>query len=166
MVLATTGGRGRPAARWVLLRGLDEGGLVFFTNYRSRKGRELARTPYAAAVFYWAALQKQVRVEGRVVRLGAQESDGYFARRPRDARLAAWASEQSRPLRDRATLSRRFLAMRRRFRGRDVPRPAHWGGFRLVPDAFEFWQNRPHRLHERMRFERGPRGWRVTLLAP
>ena len=166
MTLATTGPRGRPSARVVLLRGLDQRGLVFFTNYRSRKGRDLARQPSAALVFYWPALGRQVRVEGRVTRLPAEESDVYFASRPRAARLAAWASNQSSPIADREALRRSYAAVQARFRGRDVPRPPHWGGYRLVPRVFEFWRSGPHRLHERLRFARGPRGWKVTRLAP
>jgi pyridoxamine 5'-phosphate oxidase len=150
----------------VLLRGLEPEGLVFFTNYRSRKGRELGRRPAAALLFYWPEVGRQVRVEGRTVRLSARESDDYFASRPRQARLAAWASDQSAGIPARGTLLRRFEAARARFRGRDVPRPPHWGGYRLRPTAFEFWRQRPHRLHERLRYERSARGWRVTMLAP
>ena len=166
MALATSGGAGRPSARMVLLRGLDARGLLFFTNYRSRKGRELGRRPFAAVVLYWPKLGRQVRVEGRVRRLSALESDAYFASRPRDARLAAWASDQSTPLRSRAVLLARFRQARARYAGRDVPRPAHWGGFRLIPDVIEFWSSRPHRLHDRVRFTRRAGRWRGTRLAP
>src|SRR6185369_8927908 len=166
MTLATSGRGGRPSARMVLMRGLDARGLAFFTNSRSRKGRELARLPWAAVVFYWPRLRRQVRVEGRIRRLDPAESDAYFATRPREARLAAWASDQSAPISSRAVLQARFRQASARFRGRDVPRPAHWGGYRLVPDAFEFWAARPHRLHDRIRYTRGTKAWRAVRLAP
>ena len=166
MTLATSGPRGLPSARVVLLRGLDRRGLVFFTNYRSRKGRELEAHRFAALVFYWPELGQQVRVEGRVVRTSARESDAYFATRPRAARLAVWASDQSSTVRDRAALLRRYAAARARYRGGDVPRPSHWGGYRLVPRLFEFWRARPHRLHDRLRFARRPGGWTLSRLAP
>jgi pyridoxamine 5'-phosphate oxidase len=166
MTLATSGPRGRPSARIVLLRGLDQRGLAFFTNYRSRKGRELGRRPFAALVFYWPGLGQQVRVEGRVTRLSGEESDVYFASRPRAARLAAWASDQSTAIPDRDTLRRRYASVQARFRGRDVPRPPHWGGYRLVPLAFEFWRSGSHRLHDRLRYARRARGWKVTRLSP
>ena len=166
MALATVGPRGRPSARMVLVRGLDAQGVVFFTNYRSRKGRELARRPDAALVFYWADAGRQVRVEGTVRRLSGPESDRYFAARPRGARLAAWTSDQSRPIPSRAWLLRRYRAIERRFRGRAVPRPAHWGGYRLEPRAIEFWIARPHRLHERRHYRRRAGRWHATLLAP
>ena len=166
MALATADARGRPSVRMVLLRGLDARGLVFFTNYRSRKGAELQRRPHAAVVLYWARLARQVRVEGRVRKLSDRESDAYFASRPRGARLAAWASDQSRAIRSRDALLARYLDLRRRFRGRDVPRPPHWGGYRIEPRAIEFWAGRPHRLHERRLYTRRPGGWRLELLAP
>ena len=166
MALATSGRGGRPSVRMVLLRGVGPRGLLFYTNYLSRKGRELARTPRAAVVFYWADIARQVRVEGRVRRLSAAESDAYFATRPRDARLAAWTSEQSAPIRDRAVLLARFRALRARFAGREVERPPHWGGFRLVPDTYEFWAGRAHRLHDRVRFTRRGERWVRERLAP
>jgi pyridoxamine 5'-phosphate oxidase len=166
MALATADTRGRPSSRMVLLRGLDERGLVFFTNYRSRKGAELERQPQAAALFYWAPLSRQVRVEGRVRKVTETESDSYFSQRPRGARLAAWASEQSEPLRDRDRLVKRFALIRERFRGREVPRPPHWGGYRLEPRTIEFWRARPHRLHDRVLYRRGATGWRASRLAP
>jgi pyridoxamine 5'-phosphate oxidase len=166
MVLATVGRRGHPSARFVLVRGIDPRGLVFFTNYESRKGRELEGHSKAALVFYWSAISRQVRVEGTVRRVSAAESDLYFASRPRGAQLAAWASPQSRVIPSRSYLLRRFQALGRRFKGREVPRPPHWGGFRLEPVAFEFWRSRRYRLHERVRYERRPRGWRLSRLAP
>ena len=138
--------------RMVLLRGIGPRGLLFYTNYDSRKGRDLARLPRAAVAFYWADIARQVRVEGRVRRLTPRESDAYFAGRPRDARLAAWASRQSERIVTRRQLLARFRAMRARYAGGDVPRPPHWGGFRLIPDTFEFWAGRAHRLHDRVRF--------------
>jgi len=150
----------------VLLRGVDARGLLFFTNYGSRKGRELAHRPWAAVAFYWPQLHRQVRVEGRVRRLSAAESDAYFASRPREARLAAWASDQSKPLPSRAVLMARYRAARSRFTGGAVPRPPYWGGFLLVPDAFEFWAGRPHRLHDRVRYTRRAGRWRRERLAP
>lgn len=150
----------------VLLRGLDARGLTFFTNYGSRKGRELAHRPFASVALYWPEIQRQVRVEGRVKRLSAHESDAYFATRPREARLAAWASDQSKPLRSRAVLIARYRAARARFDGLDVPRPPYWGGFLLVPDAFEFWAAGSHRLHDRVRFTRRAGRWRRERLAP
>jgi pyridoxamine 5'-phosphate oxidase len=166
MTLATANRAGRPSARMVLLRGLDARGLTFFTNYRSRKGADLAANPRAAAVFYWPVLGCQVRVEGRVTRLAPEDSDRYFASRPRQARLAAAASDQSRPIRDRATLLARYRVLARRYAGGEVPRPPHWGGFRLSPDAIEFWRSRPYRLHDRIRYERGARAWKTVRLAP
>jgi len=166
MALATATRTGRPSARFVLLRGLDDRGLAFFTNYRSRKGVELSGNPRAAAVLYWHALGVQVRVEGRVSKLSAEDSDRYFASRPRQAQLAAAASNQSRPIRDRAVLLARYRVLARRHARRDVPRPAHWGGYRLTPDAIEFWRSRPYRLHDRVRYVRGPRGWKSVHLAP
>jgi pyridoxamine 5'-phosphate oxidase len=166
MALATSGRAGRPSVRMVLLRGIDARGLLFFTNYRSRKGRELERRPWAAVVLYWPQIQRQVRVEGRVRRLTPRESDAYFATRPREARLAAWASEQSSPIRGRGVLLARFRAMRARYGGLEVPRPPHWGGFLLIPDAFEFWAARTHRLHDRVRYARRAGRWRRERLAP
>jgi pyridoxamine 5'-phosphate oxidase len=166
MTLATASRTGRPSARMVLLRGLDARGLTFFTNYRSRKGVDLAANPRAAVVFYWQALGCQIRVEGRVTRLSSEDSDRYFASRPRQARIAAHAWVQSRRIRDRAQLLARYRALAKRYAGREVPRPSHWGGFRLSPDAFEFWRSRPYRLHDRVRYERTARSWKAAHLAP
>lgn len=167
MALATATPDGAPSVRMVLLRGFDERGFVFFTNYESRKGRELAANPRGALLFYWADQGRQVRVEGSVERVSPEESDAYFASRPRGSQLASWASRQSRRLADRAALEQAWDEARRRFAGGPVPRPAHFGGFRLVPAAFEFWQRGEHRLHERRRCVRTPDGsWRWELLYP
>ena len=166
MTLATVDARGRPRARMVLLKQADARGFTFYTNLRSAKGRELAGRPQAALVLWWPELHRQVRVEGRVVRVGAAESDAYFATRPRGAQLGAWASPQSRVLPSRAALERRLETLRARFAGRDVPRPPHWGGLRIVPRAVEFWQGRPDRMHDRLRYERTGARWKRVRLAP
>ena len=169
IVLATADRRGRPSARNVLLRGLDERGLTFFTAYGSRKGRELADNPYATALFSWVPLLRQIHVGGAVHRLDASENDAYWATRPRGSQLAAWASEQSAVLPDRATLEARFAAVTARYEGHDVPRPEGWGGYRLVPETVELWQGRPNRLHDRLRYQH-PAGdestWEVVRLSP
>jgi pyridoxamine 5'-phosphate oxidase len=166
MCLATADLSGRPAARIVLLRGLDERGLRFYTSYESRKGRELAANPRAAAVFYWAPLHRQVRVEGDVAALSESESDAYFAARPRGHRVAAWASEQSEPLESYAILEERFAHFNERFEGADVPRPHSWGGYLLVPARLEFWQGRPNRMHERTLYTRCAGAWEMSRLQP
>lgn len=166
-VLATAAHGGPLSARAVLLRGFEERGFVFFTDYRSRKARELEANPRGALVFLWAAQRRQVRVEGTVEVVDARESDAYFAQRPRGHRLAVWASRQSAVIASRDVLERRMGALRERFRGRSVPRPPYWGGYRLVPDVFEFWQGRANRLHDRLRYRRLASGrWRVERLAP
>ena len=165
MALATATPAGRPSARMVLLKGADERGFAFFTGYESRKGRELAANPHAALLFHWQPLGRQLRVEGRVERLPTAESEAYFRTRPLGSRLAAWASPQSRPLADRAELERLYEDARNRF-GEHVPLPAHWGGFRLVPDAYEFWQHGDDRLHDRIRYELAAAGWSRLRLAP
>lgn len=165
MGLATAGGDGRPSVRQVLLRGLDARGLVFYTNHESRKGRELAENPAAGLVFLWKELDRQVTVRGAVEPLSAEESDAYFASRPRPAQLGAWASRQSTVLRDREQLEAAVEAADQRYPG-DVPRPPYWGGLLVTPDTFEFWQGRRHRLHDRFRYTRAEAGWRVERLAP
>jgi pyridoxamine 5'-phosphate oxidase len=167
MTLATATPDGRPSARAVLLKGIDARGFAFFTNYESRKGRELDANPHAALVLLWIPLQRQLRVTGRVERLSEEESDAYFATRPRGSQLAAWASEQSRPLPDRAGLEARWAALDERYGGGTVPRPPHWGGYRVEPDEIEVWQGRANRLHDRFAYVRTPDGgWTQTRLAP
>lgn len=166
MVLATAGELAHPSARAVLLRGWDERGFVFFTNYNSRKGREIAADPFAALLFYWDALERQVRIEGPLSAVSAEESDAYFARRPRGHQLAAWASEQSEIVSGRAELERAVERAEERFAGIDVPRPPHWGGYRVRPQRIEFWQGRPNRMHDRLRYERTGGGWTRVRLAP
>ena len=159
--LATVDAGGTPDARMVLLKGVDAAGFRFHTNYRSAKGEQLAGDGRAALVVYWRELDRQVRVQGRVERLAKAESDAYFGTRPRESQLAAWASPQSRPLRDRAELDRLVAAAKRRFEGGEVPRPEGWGGYLLRPDALEFWQGQVGRLHDRFRYIRAGGGWRI-----
>lgn len=166
MALATATPAGRPSARTVLLKAADESGFGFHTNYESRKGSELAANPQAALLFWWQPLGRQVRVEGDVERVPTSDSEAYFRTRPLGSRLAAWASPQSRPLADRAELDRLQAETAARFPGEDVPLPPHWGGFRLLPDAYEFWQHGDDRLHDRIRYERAADGWSRVRLAP
>lgn len=166
MTLATTDRDLRPSARTVLLRGVDERGFVFFTNYASRKARELGMNPNAALVFLWTALERQVCVAGTVAKVTPEESDAYFSGRPRGSRLGAWASPQSTVLADRGQLEAYLGDVGRRFAGRDIPRPPHWGGYRLDPATVEFWQGRPDRLHDRLRYRRERDGWALERLAP
>ncbi|MGN6431092.1 MAG: pyridoxamine 5'-phosphate oxidase [Gaiellaceae bacterium] len=166
MTLATADSDGAPSARMVLLKGAGEDGFVFYSGYVSRKAGELERNPRAALVLYWRPLGKQVRIEGRIERVSEAESADYFATRPRGSQLAAWASQQSEPLAGREELDRRFAELEREYDGRDVPLPPHWGGFRLRPDAIEFWQHRDNRLHDRIRYTRAREGWRSELLSP
>ena len=166
MALATADGAGRPSVRMVLLKGFDPRGFVFYTNLDSRKGADLAANPRAGLLFHWKSLRRQVRVEGPVGAVSDAEADAYFATRGRDSRLGAWASDQSRPLPDRATFEARFDAMRERFGDGDIPRPPRWSGFRVAPERIEFWSDRAARLHERRLFERDGSGWHEGLLYP
>jgi pyridoxamine 5'-phosphate oxidase len=166
MTLATADASGRPAARVVLLKEIDAAGLVFFTDYRSRKARDLAVNPRAAMTFLWKELDRQVRVSGTVAQVSREESAAYFRTRPRGSRLGAWASEQSAVLADRAALEREVARLDAQFPGDDVPLPPHWGGYRVVPDEFEFWQGRESRLHDRFRYVREGDRWRVERLYP
>lgn len=167
MSLATTDELGRPSARIVLLKQLDDRGFVFFTNRLSRKGAQLSDRPAAALVFHWDPLDRQVRVEGEAVAIPDPESDAYFHSRPRESRLNAWASDQSRPIESRAALERRRAKVDDRFpEGTDPPRPVHWGGYRLVPDLIEFWQGHPYRLHDRVEYRRAADGWSARRLMP
>jgi pyridoxamine 5'-phosphate oxidase len=167
MALATASPDGRPSVRIVLLKGIDTRGLRFFTNYGSRKGRELDANPRAAVTIHWATMHRAVRAEGAVERLTEEESDAYFASRGRESRLGAWASRQGTPIPDRAILEAAFAEADARYPGGDVPRPEYWGGYRLVPEAIELWQGRPNRLHDREHFLRtADGGWRSERLSP
>ncbi|GGB24817.1 pyridoxine/pyridoxamine 5'-phosphate oxidase [Sphingomonas metalli] len=166
MALATADAAGQPAVRMVLLKGHGSDGFVFYTNRGSDKASDLAENPKAALLFHWKSLRRQVRVEGSVSLASEAQSDAYFASRGRDSRLGAWASDQSRPLDERATFEARFEAAKARFDGQDVPRPPHWGGYVVVPERIEFWQDRAHRLHERRLFVRDGNGWTEGLLYP
>ncbi|HYI41023.1 MAG TPA: pyridoxamine 5'-phosphate oxidase [Allosphingosinicella sp.] len=166
MALATADAQGRPSVRMVLMKGHDARGFVFYTNFDSRKGEELAANPAAALLFHWKSLRRQVRIEGPVEAVSGAEADIYFATRGRDSQLGAWASDQSRPLDARSTFEARFEEVRRRFEGGDVPRPPRWGGWRVRPERIEFWSDRAHRLHERRLFTRAGEGWSEGLLYP
>ncbi|OGA35186.1 MAG: pyridoxamine 5'-phosphate oxidase [Betaproteobacteria bacterium RIFCSPLOWO2_12_FULL_64_23] len=165
MTLATATDTGRPSARVVLLKGVDARGFVFYTNYASRKGRELAANPHAALVFAWTELERQVRIEGTIKKVSAEESDLYFASRPLGSRLGAWASPQSMVLPDRLTLAKTVAAIVLRY-GKHPPRPPHWGGYRVLPEAIEFWQGRKNRLHDRLLYTKQTRDWTIERLAP
>lgn len=166
MALATAASDSSPSVRMVLLKGADKDGFVFFTGYGSRKGGELDANPYAALLFHWAELGRQVRIEGPVERVSPEESDAYFATRPRGAQLAAAASRQGRVLANRAQLDEAVAELERTYADSDVPRPEHWGGYRVRPETYEFWQHRADRLHDRLRYARDGEGWRLERLAP
>ena len=167
MTLATASRAGKPSARMVLLKEVDARGFVFYTNYQGRKARELKENPFASLVFYWQPLSRQVRVEGAVERVAADESDRYFASRPRGHQLEAHASSQSQVIKDRGFLEEQFKTFTQMFAGQEIPRPAHWGGYRLLPETLEFWQEGEHRLHDRLRYRRvDDDQWVIERLAP
>ena len=166
MTLATATPNGRPSARVVLLKGFDERGFVFYTNYEGRKAQELERNSNCSLVFYWGELERQVRVEGWAVRVPDEESDAYFASRPRGSRLGAWVSEQSRSVGDRRELEERLKELEDEYEGREIPRPPFWGGYRVEPGRIEFWQGRGNRLHDRLLYTRRDGEWRIQRLQP
>ncbi|KXV09400.1 pyridoxamine 5'-phosphate oxidase [Gluconobacter oxydans] len=166
MAVATATPDGRPSVRMLLLKGVDERGFVFYTNLESRKGRELLANPHVALLFHWKSLRRQIRIEGPVEAVSAAEADAYFASRSRMSRLGAIASDQSRPLDDRSTFEERLKAVDEKYGDGPIPRPANWSGFRVLPEAIEFWQDRPYRLHDRAVWTRDGNGWNVTRLYP
>ncbi len=167
MTVATVTKSGKPRARVVLLKNFDERGFVFYTNYHSHKGQELADNPQAAIAFWWAELERQVRIEGRVLKVSDRESDEYFHSRPFNSRLGAWASEQSQVIESREVLEQRLQDLKTKYENQDIPRPPHWGGFRVIPTAIEFWQGRPSRLHDRLLYSLLDDGsWQIERLSP
>lgn len=167
MTIATATSDGKPSARMVLLKDYDERGFVFYTNYNSNKGRQLVENPWGAIAFWWAELERQVRIEGRVEKVSDAESDEYFHSRPKGSQLGAWASEQSQVIESREVLEQRLKQLKEEYENKEVPRPPHWGGFRVVPDEIEFWQGRPSRLHDRLLYRQGEDGnWMIQRLSP
>jgi pyridoxamine 5'-phosphate oxidase len=167
MTLATATRAGQPSARMVILRGFDERGFVFYSDYESRKGKELAENPWASLVFYWVELHRQIRIEGTVEKISEQESDVYFQTRPAGSRLATWASQESQIISSRAVLESRMQELEAHYRDQPIPRPPYWGGYRVLPNAFEFWQSRPNRLHDRVLYSRQSNSsWLIQRLSP
>lgn len=164
--LSTVSPEGLPEGRMILLKGADEGGFVFYTNLESAKARSLEAHPHAALTFYWEPFRRQVRIQGKVTLVSDAEADAYFRSRPRDSQLGAWASHQSEPLDSSETLGRRYGEFEKKFMGQEVPRPPHWGGYRIIPETVEFWIERPHRLHDRFLYTRQGSGWVITRLSP
>ena len=165
MTLATASSAGKPSARIVLLKGFDESGFIFFTNYKSKKGKDIEKNPYGCLLFYWDKLERQVRIEGKIVKASKAESEEYFNTRPYKSRVGAWASKQSSVIEGRSAIVKEFLKYALKFRN-NVPLPDVWGGYRLVPDSFEFWQGRPNRLHDRVRYSKNNKTWKIERLAP
>lgn len=166
MTLATINQEGKPSARIVLLKGFDEKGFVFFTNYQSNKGKALTAHPFASLVFFWKELERQVRIDGTCVRVSEEESDIYFQSRPLGSRLGAWASPQSEVISNRSVIEQELEAVATRYAEGNVPRPSHWGGYRVIPETVEFWQGRPSRLHDRLRYSKASGNWKIERLAP
>ena len=166
MHVSTVTADGRPDGRIVLIKDVSDAGFVFYTNYESRKGRDLTERPFAALTFFYPELERQIRIEGRVEKVSADESDAYFNSRPRGSQIGAWVSNQSRVVESRVVLETRQRALETQFDGGPVPRPAHWGGFRVVPDTLEFWQGRPSRLHDRIRYRKEEENWIIERLSP
>ena len=167
MTLATANAQGHPSARIVLLKGFDENGFVFFSNYHSSKGMQIEANPFAALVFFWKELERQVRIEGAIAKISEAESDAYFNSRPRESRIGAWASAQSNLIRSREVLEENIAALEKKYPGEHIPRPPHWGGYRLLPRLVEFWQGRASRLHDRIRYSRGEENnWMIERLSP
>lgn len=166
MTLATVTPQGRPSARMVLYKGMNDKGLRFYTNYQSKKGWELSQNAFAALVFYWSQLDRQIRVEGRVEKVSEGDSDEYWVSRPRESQIGGWASEQSTVVSNRDVLEKKFQELNLKYEGKNIPRPPHWGGFCLIPDRFEFWMAGPHRLHDRFSYEKKGQKWEISRLAP